>query len=154
MLGAVQILQKPEMVSAHEEQLGEELAVYDMARSGAHKGPCDDKVLQKETRVSARCPLLLCSLCPPPTVTMTANYIWHSTSRRWALQGHSWFLLSCLNRSIFSLPHSSHTYQFITKYVPHVLNLCIFMPLPTSYSLPWSSFPHYLCQVVFLQGFT
>lgn len=52
VLAAAQILRKPEMVSAHEEQLGEELAVYEMARSGAHKGPCDDKFLQKEMRVS------------------------------------------------------------------------------------------------------
>lgn len=49
---AAQTLWKPEMVSAHEEQLGEELAVYEIARSGAHKGLYDDKVLQKETRVS------------------------------------------------------------------------------------------------------
>lgn len=93
-----------------------------------------------------RRPRLSCPLHPPPTVTMTTNYLWHSASRHWARQGHSWLLPSCLNRSVRSVPRSSHihTHRLITKSVPRselapfyvfaLIVLCPGAPFPSPFA--------------------
>lgn len=127
--------------------LGEGTSEYEITKDGAHKGHEMTRSFIRKQGCLHVCPLLSCSLHPPPTLTMTANYMWHFISCHWAQQGHSWLLPSCLNQSICSAPRSDHTCQLIPKYMSHILRLSILMPLLGVYAPPWSAFAHHLCEV-------